>query len=157
MHQDWGNGERPPFILNLYNKAKWVVNFTIQLLHLRGNGTRYPLDGRLDGFKKRFESCGSGRPARSQTSLLTRVLPALRQWGSCWGYVICSGLVSSNRCSDSQPLTTRRSVPVGIHSLPAAQPSAYHVDIRVIWCTWGFHRSHYQQYNVWYMILFSLV
>jgi hypothetical protein len=114
--------------LNLYNRAKWVVNFTIPLLHLRGNGSRYPLDRRQDGFQKRFGSCGSGRPARSQT-VYWLVLPAVRQWGSCWGYVICSELVNSDCCSDSQPLTTRRSVPVGIHPLPAAQPSDYHPDI----------------------------
>jgi hypothetical protein len=53
----------------------------------------------------------------------------LRQWGRHLACVICNELVSSNCCSNSQPLTRLRALRVGIPTCPAAQRLDYRADI----------------------------
>jgi hypothetical protein len=52
------NGGIASHILNLGTKWRWVVSFMPQLLYLRDNRHRYPMDRRLGGPQSWFERGG---------------------------------------------------------------------------------------------------
>jgi hypothetical protein len=81
----WRSGDTVPRMLNLGTMWRWVVNFTLRPLYLRGKSPRYPLQRRLCGSQSRSVHSGGeknpcpyrelkpGRLARSLVTILTEL------------------------------------------------------------------------------------